>query len=53
MCLLRRPTSLAFELASMLLVDEARRERAKEDGSSQETDGGYDSGHHWPGQPLI
>lgn len=46
-------TSLAFELATMLLVDETRSERAEEDGSRQETNGGHDAGHHWFGQPLV
>lgn len=46
-------TSLAFELATMLFVDETRSKRAEEDGSRQETNGGHDTGHHWPGQPLV
>lgn len=37
----------------MLLVDETRSERAEEDGSRQETNGGHDAGHHWFGQPLV
>lgn len=46
-------TSLAFELATMLLVDETSSERAEEDGSRQETNGGHDAGHHWLGQALV
>lgn len=46
-------TSFAFELATMLLVDKTCSERAEEDGSRQETDGGHDAGHHWLGQPLV
>ncbi len=37
----------------MLLVDKTCSKRAEKDSSRQETDGGYDAGHHWLGQPLV
>lgn len=42
-------TFLALEFAFALLVDEAGGECAKEDGSSQEADGGNDASQHRAG----